>query len=191
MLFAIGVAAHYSRRQHDQGAMLAALEEIEATAADARRELRETLQRLSEHEEGIGFEARLEGEVRLFERTSGWRLRVVREGEPRELPEPVEDLLLDALIEGLRNAAKHARAKFMVAHLSYRAGHVTLALHAEFTPQPVRDVDSWRGEGTGAGLALLEQRTTQLRGTLELQTDVSGRRILRLQVPTIPVRRQP
>jgi signal transduction histidine kinase len=185
-LFAIGVAAHYSRRQPDTGALLAALEEIETTAANARRELRDALKRLGRHGDGIGFEARLEGEVRLFERTSGCRLRVTRHGQARELPHPVEDLILDTLVEGLRNTVKHASAKFAVAHLGYGEAHVTLALHGQSTAPP-RALDAWRGQGTGTGLALLEQRAAQLRGTLVLEAEPGGRRLLRLELPTLPI----
>ena len=63
MLFTIGVAARHARRQGDLAAVTAALEEIESTAAQARRELRASLHRLSEPAEGLAFEARLSGEA--------------------------------------------------------------------------------------------------------------------------------
>jgi len=66
MLFTIGVAAHCARQQGDPAALSAALEEIEATAAEARRELRMSLHRLSQPADGLAFEARLAGEARLF-----------------------------------------------------------------------------------------------------------------------------
>jgi signal transduction histidine kinase len=185
-LFAIGVAARYSRRHHDRDALLATLEEIETTAADARRELRETLQHLASRGEGIGFEARLEGEIRLFERTFGCNVRITRHGEPRELPEPVERLILDTLIEGLRNAVKHAAAKLAVAHLRYSPGEVILAVHAPSPPQLSAPTRSWRGADTGVGLTLIERRATQLRGTLRSETAPGGDRVLRLELPTVP-----
>ena len=179
MLFAIGVAAQHSRRQHDPAALEAAMEEIEATAAQARRELRETLERIGRYGEGVGFEVRLEGEVRLFERSSGCRVRITRGGESRELPEPVESLLLDTLLEGLRNAAKHTGAGVAVAHLRYDPASVALVLHTEdAVAAPVA------GEGTGVGLRLLEQRAEQLRGTLELSAEPDGLHVLRLELPT-------
>jgi signal transduction histidine kinase len=188
-LFAIGVAAHYSRRQQDPDALLAALEEIEGTAADARRQLRETLQRLSREGDGIAFEARLEGEIRLFERATGCRLRITRHGERRELPQPVEDLIIDTLIEGLRNMSKHAAARLALAHLGYGVDQVTLTVHAQVAggaPPPGTD---WKGADTGAGLALLEQRAAQLRGLLSLGAAPSGRTTLRLALPTLPAAR--
>jgi signal transduction histidine kinase len=188
MLFAIGVAAHYSRRLPGRSTLLAALEEIEATAAHARRELRETLQRLGRHGVGIGFEARLEGEIRLFERSSRCALRVTRGGEPRQLPEPVEDLILDTLIEGLRNLAKHTTACSALAHLGYGADRVTLALHAHIACPPLEARDPWKGEGTGTGLALLEQRASQLRGTLAFESERGGHQLLRLELPTVATR---
>jgi signal transduction histidine kinase len=181
MLFSIGVAAHYSRRQDDPAALLIALEEIEATAADARRELRETLQQLSRRDEAIGFDARLEGEARLFERRSGYTVRITRHGQPRSLPEPVESLIVDTLVEGLRNAAKHGVAKLAVAHLGYEADHVMLAVQARVAPVPGCE---WQGAGTGTGLALLAGRAAALGGTVKLERGQDDVTVLRLELPS-------
>ncbi len=185
MLFAIGVAAHYARGQRDPAVLAAALDEIDATAADARSELRTALDRLSRPSDGLAFEARLAGEVRLFARASGCRVRIIRRGERRDLPQPVEDLLVDAALEGLRNAVKYAHAKLAIVHLSYRPDGVAMVLQAEF-------VAAWTGQrgagyGTGSGLALLRQRADHLGGTLVLIDDASGHKVLRLELPTQPV----
>lgn len=180
MLFAIGVAAQHSRRQQDPAALVAAMEEIEVTAAQARRELRETLERIGRYGDGVAFEARLEGEVRLFERSCDCRVRITRSGESRELPEPVESLVLDALLEGLRNAAKHAAAGVAVAHLRYAPDSVALVLQTELHDAPVEP----DAPGTGVGLALLARRAEQLRGALELSAEPNGLKVLRLELPT-------
>jgi signal transduction histidine kinase len=185
-LFAIGVAAHYSRHHQDPGDLIATLEEIEGTAADARRQLRETLQRLSREGDEIAFEARLEGEIRLFERAAGCRVRVTHDGDWRELPQPVEDLIIDTLIEGLRNMAKHAGVKLALAHLGYSDDHVTLALHGQLVGSP--PATTWEGAGSGTGLTLLEQRAERLRGVLSNGTDSGRRTVLRLELPTVPTR---
>jgi signal transduction histidine kinase len=182
MLFAIGVAAHYSRGQRDPDVLAATLDEIDMTAADARSELRAALHRLSEPPEGLAFGARLAGEVRLFSRASGCSVRITCQGDRRELPQPVEDLLVDATLEGLRNAVKYAHATVALVHLVYRPDEVTLVLRTEFpvTPAPVAQA----GSGTGTGLALLRRRAGHLRGTLELADDASGHKVLRLELPT-------
>ena len=181
MLFAIGVAAHYSRRQDDPGVLAAALEEIEITAADARGELRAALHSLSRPPEGLAFEARLAGEVRLFQRTSGCEVRITTGGDRRELPPPVEDLLIDAALEGLRNAVKYAGAKVAVLHLKYGPATATLVLQAE--PAAGQVAPPAGRSGTGAGLALLRQRAIELRGSLELAGDRDEPKVLRLEIP--------
>lgn len=186
MLFSIGVAAHYSRCQRDPETLLAAMEDIESTAASARRELREALARLSQSEDRIGFEARVEGEVRLFQRTSGCAVTITRHGDPRALPEPVERLVLDALIEGLRNAVKHVAAKLAIAHFGYGSGQVTLTIQAQpGEPSSPATRRRWPASGAGSGIRLLKQRARELRGSLELETQRDGVKVLRLQLPTI------
>ena len=185
LLFSIGVAAHYSRRQDDPAALLAAMADIEATAADARRELRETLEQLNRSEEGIGFETRLEGEVRLFERCHGCKVRITRHGAPRALPEPVESLILDTIVEGLRNGLKHDQARLTLAHLGYHAGSVTLTLHGQLpAPAASSALHTWPASGGGVGLSMLRQRATELGGALELECEPNGPKVLKLELPS-------
>lgn len=187
MLFAIGVAARYSRHRSDPHALVAALEEIEATAAQARSDLRASLRRLSQPAEGLAFEARLAGEVRLFERTTGCRVKISGRGERRDLAQPVEDLLIDTALEGLRNAVKYQRAEAAIVHLAYQPDSVLLVLRAE--AQAIRlalHSDANADSGTGTGLALLRERATQLRGSLELTSAPDGHRVLRIDLPTRP-----
>lgn len=185
-LFSIGVAAHYSRGKQDTAALLATMEEIETTAAHARRQLRETLQRLGRYEEGIGFEARLEGEIRLFESCSGCRVKLLRRGHRRTLPQPVETLVVETVVEGLRNAAKHEGAILIVASLVYGPRHVSVVLQSDDSGDAGPALDPggarWRGERSGAGLTLLRQRAEALGGTVELVTE-RGMRVLRLELP--------
>ncbi len=191
MLFTIGAAAHCARQQNDPAALAAALEEIETTAAQARSELRSSLRRLSQPPDGLAFEARLAGEARLFERTTGCRVKITGRGGRRDVPQPVEDLLIDTALEGLRNAVKYAHAQAAMLHLVYRPDGVTLVLQAGTqTLRPARPGD--KGPvGTGAGLALLRERAAQLRGALELTCDQAGHTVLRLELPTRPFWRSP
>jgi len=184
MLFTIGVAARYARQHDDPAALGAALEEIESTAAQARRELRASLRRLSQPSEGVAFEARLAGEARLFERTTGCRVMITGRGERRDVPQLVEDLLIDTALEGLRNAVKYERAQIAIVHLAYEPDAVVLVLQAG--TQVVRQPDSGatRLAGTGAGLWMMRQRVAQLRGTLELTRDQDGQTVLRVELPT-------
>jgi GAF domain-containing protein len=184
LLFTIGAAARYAREQNDPAALSAALEEIEATAAQARSELRATLHQLAEPAGGLAFEARLSGEARLFERTTGCRIKITGRGERRDLPQPVEDLLIDTAIEGLRNAVKHAHAQVAILHLAYGQESVVFVLQAGMQPLPPANSGSAHYLSTGTGLVLLRQRASQLRGELQLTCDSTGHTVLRIEVPT-------
>lgn len=184
MLFTIGAAARYAREQNDPAALSAALEEIEATAAQARSELRATLHQLAEPAGGLAFEARLSGEARLFERTTGCRIKITGRGERRDLPQPVEDLLIDTAIEGLRNAVKHAHAQVAILHLAYEQESVVFVLQAGMQPLRPANCGSAHYLSTGTGLVLLRQRASQLRGVLQLTCDSTGHTVLRIEVPT-------
>lgn len=186
MLFTIGVAARYARQQGDIAALTDALDEIETTAAQARSELRATLHQLSQPIEGLAFEARLAGEVRLFERTTGCRVRITERGDRRDIPQPVEELVIDAALEGLRNAVKYEHAPVAILHLGYEREAVTLVLQAGTRGRrPARPGEA-ASAGTGTGLSMLRQRAAQLRGALELTSDSAGHSTLRLEVPTRP-----
>lgn len=191
MLFTIGVAAHYARQQGDPAALEAALEDIETTAAQARSELRASLHRLSQPADGLAFEARLAGEARLFERTTGCHVRITGRGERRDMSQPIEDLIIDTVLEGLRNAVKYAHAQIAIAHLAYEHDAITLVLQAGCDLNgPVRPARANQA-GTGAGLAMLRQRAEQLRGALELTCDPAGETMLRLELPTRPFWERP
>jgi signal transduction histidine kinase len=184
LLFGIGVSAQYARRQHDPSAVAVALDEIEATAAAARKELRSTLHRLNQPPEGLAFEARLAGELRLFERGSGCRVRLTHRGERRDLPPRVEDLLVDAALEGLRNAVKYSRAAIAMLHLAYRDDSVALVLQSGPAALLIPPVDN--RHATGTGLEVLRLRAARLRGVLELITDSTGGKVMRLELPARP-----
>jgi len=179
-LFAIGATAQYSQNDPDPDALLAAMREIESASAGARRELREALHRLADSDDGIAFDARLDGELRLFERIAGCKVRVVRRGVPRPLPDTVQQLLIDAAIEGLRNAVKYAAARLACVDLVYEPAGVCLAIETEHAG---RDRPAAAGAGTGAGLDLLRKRASVLGGELTLTTSENGLRVLRLELP--------
>jgi signal transduction histidine kinase len=182
-LFAIGVAASRSLRSADPDALLVALREIDRTAADARAELRETLHDLGDEHDRLAFDARLEGELRLFERRTGCTVRSIRRGEPRALPEPVEDLVLEVVLEGLRNAVKHQAARLAVVYLDQCADELHVAVQSEQGDRPPESAPG--GAGTGCGLALLGERARRLRGELELDGAGGASPVLRLRLPLL------
>jgi LuxR family transcriptional regulator, regulator of acetate metabolism len=186
MLFSIGVIAHFARAQRDPDALLAALSEVEATAADAGTALRHTLEALGDVAPHVAFELRLDGEIRLFEKRTACNVLVTRRGESRPLPEPTEQLLVDAAIEGLRNAVKHAAAQRAVIRVDYRPRSVALAVQTKVVgDNPLATCG--KAAGVGAGLALLARRAQQLCGRLDLDLDSRGLRVLRLELPSVAI----
>jgi signal transduction histidine kinase len=182
VLFAIAVAAERSREENDPHAVAAALEEIRAMASAGRQELRETLARLNHAPEGLGFEALLEAELRMFERQTGGHVVLTRRGEPRDMPRPTEALLLDTLREGIRNATKHGRGRVALASLSYEPDVVALSLQTELRA----DTGRRPSEITivpGSGLGVLSERAERLHGGLELVIDSGDVAVLRLELP--------
>jgi signal transduction histidine kinase len=182
MLFAIGVAAERSRQERDPDIVAGLLEEIQATAALGRRELRETLARLNSVPAGLAFESLFEAELRLFERESGGRVWLTRRGEPRDISRPAEELLTDTLREGARNAIKHGGGELMLVNLSYERDSVVLAVQTEI--RGARPLGCERVTAApGAGLSVLSDRAQRLHGGLELSIDGDGVAVLRLELP--------
>lgn len=183
MLFGIGVAARQSLSDGDPSVLEAAMREIELTAASARRELRDTLEGLADCDDGLALEARLQAELRLFSQRSGCRARLARSGSSRPLPDLVSELVVDVVVEGLRNAAKHAGATFALAFLDYEERGVKVAIQSEVADHQ-RVGARPQVPGTGRGLHGLTQRARGLGGSLELADGEGGLRVLRLVVPT-------
>ncbi|MHB8694431.1 MAG: sensor histidine kinase [Solirubrobacteraceae bacterium] len=182
MLFAIGVAAERSRQERDPDIVAGLLEEIQATAALGRKELRETLAKLNRAPEGLAFEALFEAELRLFERQLGSRVWLTRRGEPQELSRPAEELLIDALREGACNAIKHGGGGLTHVSLSYEADRVVLSLQTELTRTQTSTIRSMT-VAPGAGLGVLSERAERLHGGLELSIDGDRVAVLRLELP--------
>ncbi len=126
MLFTIGALVSALRSELDVEALLEAVDEIEVTAADARRELRETLLHLNDDSDDLAFHLQLDGELRLFESVSGCMVRVTRRGLSRQMPRHIERLLIDAAVEGARNAVKHGSAELVAVDITYEAAQVCL-----------------------------------------------------------------
>jgi endonuclease III len=136
----------------DPDALIEAMREIESAAADARRELRRSIAE-------TGFEARLQARV---PRTA----RIVRAGTPRLLPEQVEALITDTVLEGVRDAS----GRFTLTYLEYADALVRVRVQREAP--------------TGQVSAALCERARAVGGRLEVVAGEDGLVVLRLDIPT-------
>jgi signal transduction histidine kinase len=174
-LFAIGALAMGLRGKSDNESLLQAIQEIEITAGDARRELRETLLDLNDDSDNVSFHVQLSGELSLLESTSGCTTRLTKRGHCRQLPRHIERLLIDAAVEGTRNAIKHSEVRLVSVEVSYDQNRVSLAVidtHAavQLTPKPNRP----SLVGTGTGLKALRTRGERLGGELTVSIQALG-----------------
>lgn len=182
-LFAIGAVAQASRVQGDPAGLVDAIEEIETTAADARRELRETLLELHRDPADLAFDVQLDGELRLLERVLGCTVSVTRHGTCSRMPDHIARLLIDTAVEGTRNAVKHAHAGLVEVAMVCAEGGLSLgveALAAGTPPEPPH-----RSPTTGTGIRTLRTRAERLGGSLRLTASPTGRAVLRLDLPYI------
>jgi signal transduction histidine kinase len=183
-LFAICVAAHESLEKGDVQRMTAALSEIRQAASAGCRELATTLHRVGDDREPLSFGSRLRFRVRRFETDSRCVVQLDTDEVPCDLPDAIEALIIDAAIEGLRNAVKHAKARSASVSLSYEQPHVRLIVRAG----GARRAASSTGEqprGTGTGLQALKTRAIRFGGTLELRPSRSGQKLLVLRLPIV------
>ena len=177
-LFTIGVEAKRAPAA-DPNRVAASLREIEALAAQASRELRETLHRINAAPRSLPLESALDAEARSFEQHHGVTARVVCDGLIDSLPPDHETLIIDTAREGLRNAVKHADAKLILVHL--RSG--------DRGSQLIVQSDGWRSAARPTvadfrgGLRMLRTRAEALRGVLDLEFGEEGEAIVRLEFP--------
>lgn len=189
-LFAIGALVTSLRHESNVDNLHKAVSEIEVTAADARRELRETLLHLNQDTEHLSFHLQLDGELRLLQTTTGCSIQVRRSGASRQLPEHIERLLIDTAVEGVRNAIKHSSARSTTVEISYEQRHVCLAVvskcaarHDDNHDFTERESTASTANGTGIGLRALRARAERLGGTLTLESSHSNSGVLLLVLP--------
>jgi len=183
-LFAIGIAAQESREAGDPESLEERLAQIETMAANARSELREALAQISRTPEGLALESLVDAEARLFERRTRRHARVTRHGEATRLEAACEQLVVDAVREGLANAAKHTLSQVVLVHLAYAEDVVRLSLQTDLAvPRGRRRTQTVAPSiPEGSGLHLLRGRAERLGGCLDLTYD-DDRVVLRLELP--------
>jgi len=197
VLFGIRVEAARDKNLADPDEAVAALKRIQALAATASSDLRSTLEKIAEIPDTLAVESVIEAEARAFEKRTGATVTVVRRGG-QKLSELHESLICDVVREGLRNAAKHARAQEIGIHLCYEQEFVRVAIHtdpptasatatpdrtADVAPEPADAPHDGSQCGAGCGLSLLRKVAERLDGSLTLEVGEPGESALTLELP--------
>ncbi|MBS1870261.1 MAG: hypothetical protein JSS99_11420 [Actinobacteria bacterium] len=184
-LFAIGAEAHAALDGDDVAAYQRAMRSIRALAGDGRRDLHATLARLNRVPPSLSLPALLDEEVRAFRAATGIEARFACSGDPEPLGDFRERLLLDTLVEALRNVRKHVidrggRPTLVAASLRYRDAFVDLSVQND----GVERMPPGGGRAGGRGcLDLLAERAGQLRGELEVQLAAESGSTVRVRLP--------
>ena len=121
--------------------------------------------------------------------TSGVAVAAETSGEARPLLPELEVTLYRVAQEALANAEKHARASRIGVTLTYADDVVLLDVRDDgtgFTPgEPAR------GDGTGFGLQAMRQRVQRVAGTLAIESAPGEGTAVNVQVPAIPLVKDP
>ncbi|GGM81031.1 histidine kinase [Dactylosporangium sucinum] len=121
-----GVAVHLARRRDEP--VPAALVAIQQASGEAMRELRDTLEVLRSDAAEPGRESGLARLDALVEgaRRAGLPVTVHVDGEPRELPAPVDGAAYRIVQEALTNVSRHAGPATAAVHLGYGEDALTV-----------------------------------------------------------------
>ncbi|MEU4578672.1 sensor histidine kinase [Nonomuraea sp. ATR24] len=170
---AIQSTAVLSRKDLDQGTVRKIMESVRENSVKGLSEMRSMIGLLRQAgEEAEAVRPRLADAEGLVERArgSGMETSLRVEGEPRELPPPVDLAAFRILQEALTNALKHGEQPASV-HIRYEARQVSVTVD-----NAVNGRDA-RLPGAGAGLVGMRERAALVGGTFEAGPQGDGWRV--------------
>jgi signal transduction histidine kinase len=154
---------------HEIGVVLQELEHMRATADEAYRQVRGTLEEL----DPLSVEdlpASLQRQAGLISQRAGFTLRLSQLGSPYPLPAGLRQQILYIAREALHNVEKHARATQALIQLTWLENELIVKIcddGAGFDPRSVT------GEGH-YGLWIMERRAQELGGMIKIQSARPG-----------------
>jgi signal transduction histidine kinase len=123
----------------------------------------------------LGFESTAKWYVEEFAKRSGTQVKLEIGGIVERLPRGIEFALFRALQESLTNVHKHAAAKSVVVGVTCTDGRVILEVTDDGKGIPQRVLQQFHAGGAaGIGLAGMRERLSELHGTLEVQSSLTG-----------------
>ncbi len=152
--------------------------EAEQLAKAVQKELSGLIEELRPAQlEGTGLYGAVRSAIQTFKRQSGISAEVRTQGE-RELPITVEQPLFRILQESLNNISKHSQAKNVDIHLVATPDTITMTIHDDgigFSQD-----DAAKG---GLGLRSMQERITQLNGSLRVTSNPETGTTVRAECP--------
>jgi signal transduction histidine kinase len=123
----------------------------------------------------LGFHSAARWYAEGFAQRSGIKVELKLTEITKRLPRPIELALFRVLQESLTNVHRHAKATRVEIEVVCTDDEVILKLSDDGKGIPERVIDGFRaGEAGGIGLAGMRERLAELRGTLHVESDLTG-----------------
>ncbi len=189
-LLALRLYLEMGLRQSSPEAARAWLDKAVALVDRSVAELRRILAQLSPLLlDELGLEPALRLELRRLRAQHGWRARF-RFVAGARLDHGLEVLVYRLVLEGLRNAARHARARRVHLTITCGAAEVAIRLRDDGVGLPRNQVPPPRPDGGRFGLSGMRERVRLAGGQLELRSPRDGRGLcLAISLPLHPAAR--
>lgn len=126
----------------------------------------------------LGLEPALQWQTREHTRLTGVPVRVQIDGDLNELTEPHRTCVYRVVQEALTNCARHAAARSVRLTVSRSAETLSVAIEDDG-----RGFGAGGARGTGLGLVGMEERVSELGGTLEIDSRPGQGTVIRIELP--------
>jgi signal transduction histidine kinase len=183
-LFTIGMTAQRAKASARSGGadLVTHLSGLEQQIAGASAAFRSTLRSLDRPAApGGALAVKLREDVAAFTQRSGVPAHLLVIGEPGELDESREDLMVRVAQEGLRNVERHARATEVVLTLAFSAEAVELVIQDDGAGLPAGVPHA----GSGLGLGILREEIARVGGEARLARSEDTGSTMRARIPLV------
>lgn len=186
--FAIGLTATAAldHRHHEASSkeLTEALRHVNQLSTSGAEQLRSAIFALKHsHFPTFRLVSSLRGVVREFQRRTGVEADLVVAGTESAMPDEVTRTLHAVVREALANVERHANATSVVVKLHLQSRSVTLTIVDDGTGAPTLVLERLGLSALHFGLAGLNERVRQLRGSFKAGPSASGGFVVRTRLP--------
>jgi signal transduction histidine kinase len=134
-----------------------------------------------------GFASAAKWYVEGFGKRSGIATQLLLPERPHRLPRRTETALFRIMQEALTNVHRHSGSRTVEVCVAAEEGRVVLTVKDFGMGVPREVLDRfWKTGNVGVGLAGIRERTKELGGFLEIESNLDGT-LLRATIPVLPV----